>query len=89
MLRPVTTIGDAGPEWVPGKPPLLDVHEAVNEVTGLPLSAPGVKATDPDALPRVTAPIVGAAEVVDGTAGSEASDSGPVPTALVALTVHV
>ena len=88
LVRPVTTMGADGPDRLPGAPPLLDRQEAVDEVTGLPLSAPGVNATDPETLPRVTAPIVGACGTVDGIAVADAIDDGPVPSALVALTVH-
>src|SRR5437588_264970 len=77
------------PDRLPGVPPLLDRHEAVNEVTGLPLSEPGVNATDPETLPRVTVPIVGACGTVDCTAVADAIDTGPEPSALVALTVHM
>jgi hypothetical protein len=36
VVRPLTLIGDAAPEPLPAAPPLLDVHDAPYDVTGLP-----------------------------------------------------
>src|SRR5260221_242033 len=55
----------------------------------LPLSAPGVKATVVDALPRVTPVMVGGSGTAAGTTGNEEVDALLVPTPLVAVTVHV
>jgi hypothetical protein len=68
---------------------LLDVHDAEYERIGLPLSAPGVKATEIEALPRVTPVTVGASGTAAGITGSEGVDALLVPTALVAVTVQV
>src|SRR5437870_4106702 len=51
FVRLLTVIGEPTPVLFPDVPPLLDVHDAVNERIVLPLSAPGVNATEIDALP--------------------------------------
>ena len=66
-----TTMGEDVPLALPAVPPLLDVHVAVKEVTGNPVTAaPGVNATemlDVDALEA--APIVGAEGAPDELVG--------------------
>jgi hypothetical protein len=88
-VSPVTSIGDPPPLLLPAVPPLLDVHDAANDVIALPLSAPGLNATEINVLPRVTLVIVGGSGTAAGTAGSDGSDALLVPTAFVAVTVHV
>ena len=89
MVRPLTVIGDAVPVLLPGVPLLLDVHDAEYETIGLPLSAPGVNATEIEALPRVTLVMVGGSGPAAGTTGRDGVEALLVPTALVAVTVHV
>ena len=89
MVRPVTVIGDPEPLALPVAPPLLEVHDAEKDVIGLPLSAPGVNATETDPFPRVTLVIVGESGTAAGIAGSDGSDAADVPMPLVAVTVHV
>jgi hypothetical protein len=55
----------------------------------LPLSAPGVNATEIDVSPRVTLVMVGGSGTAAGTTGSEGKDALLVPTPLVAVTVQV
>lgn len=47
-----------------------------------------VNVTVADALPAVAVPIVGAPGTVAGVTTFEAAEAGPVPTALVAVTVQ-
>jgi hypothetical protein len=68
---------------------VFDVHEAPNDVIALPLSAPGVNATEIDALPRVTLVMVGGSGAAPGTTARDGKDAVLVPTALVAVTVQV
>src|SRR5437667_10988383 len=82
-------MGEAVPVLFPDVPPLFRSHDAVNERIVLPLSAPGVNATEIDALPRVTLVMVGASGAAAGTTGDDGSDALLVPTALVAVTVQV
>ena len=82
-------MGDAEPVLVPGVPPLADVQLAEKLVMVLPLSAPGVNATEIEALPRVALVIVGALGAAAGTTAADAADGLLVPSALVAVTVHV
>ena len=89
FVRLLTVIGEPTPVLFPDVPPLLDVHDAVNERIVLPLSAPGVNATEIDALPRVTLVMVGASGTAAGTTGADGRDALLVPTALVAVTVQV
>ena len=89
LVRPVTVIGEAEPELFPEVPPLLDVHAAAYDVIALPLFAGAVNATTICWFPRVTDGCAGASEKVAGITASDATDAGLVPTALVAVTVHV
>src|SRR5688572_30742939 len=76
-LAPLTTI-----------PPGEDV--TVYEVTGKPpFDAGGANATRACALPASAATAKGAPGSVAGVTLLEGADSGPVPTAVVALTVKV
>ena len=54
-----------------------------------PFEAGGEKVTVACALPAVAVPIVGAPGTVAGVTLFEAAEAGPVPIALVALTVKV
>jgi hypothetical protein len=54
-----------------------------------PLLAGTVKATVALALPAVAVPIVGAPGTVAGVTLFDTAEAGPVPTALVAVTVKV
>ena len=69
LVRPLTVIGDNTPVLVPDTPPLLDVQLAEKRRIGLPLSAPGVNATEIEALPRVTLVIVGGLGAPSASAG--------------------
>ena len=89
LVRPLTVICDAVPVLLPDVPKLLDVHDAEYERIALPLSAPGVKATEIDALPRVTLVMVGGSGTAAGTTGSDGVDALLVPMAFVAVTVQV
>src|SRR5689334_14578695 len=81
-----TSTGLAEPVPDLAVPPFDDTHDAVYPVTLLPpLFAGPVKATDPDAFPRVATPIVGAPGTVAGTKVFDAADAGPVPTPFVAV----
>jgi hypothetical protein len=51
--------------------------------------AGAVQLTVADAFPAVAVTPLGAAGTVAGVTAEEAADSGPVPTALVAMTVNV
>ncbi len=81
-------IGLAEPLADPAVPPLPDVHVAVKLVIGKPLFVPEVNGTRKPAPERVTTPIVGALGTVAGMIELDAAELGPVPIALVALTVH-
>jgi hypothetical protein len=89
FVKPLTVMGEALPLLLPVAPPLLDAHEAVNDVMGLPLSAPAENATVTDPLPRVTFVMVGESGTAAGIAGSEGSDAPLVPRPFVAVAVHV
>ncbi len=54
-----------------------------------PFDAGGVKVTDAWPLPPVAVPTVGAPGTVATVTEFDAADAGPVPTALVAVTVKV
>jgi hypothetical protein len=88
-VRPVTRTGDAVSESVPGAPPSSEVQLAEKLVIVLPLSAPGVNATETEVLPRVALVIVGALGAAAGTTLPDAAEGALVPIALVAVTVHV
>jgi len=88
FVSPDTTIGLDEPLAEPDAPPLTEVHDIVKLVTGIPPSEPGVNVTDADAFPRVAVPIVGAAGAVP-TIKLLDTEPAPVPTLLVAVTVHV
>ena len=84
LLSPVTLIGEPAPDTAiaPG------LQVAVNPVIALPpLLAGGVKAMLTAALPTVAVPMVGAPGTVRGVTFTPA-DGAPVPTALIAETVH-
>ena len=86
LVRPVTVIGD--PAELALMPPGFDV--AVYEVIGEPPSdAGGVNVTVACALPAVAVPMVGAPGTAAGVALFDALESAPLPTVLVALTLHV
>ena len=88
MVSPVTVNGDAEPEWLPGLP-VPDVHDAVYEVIVLPPLLGAVNATEIDAFPPVTVGCAGALGTVAGMTAADAADGLLVPSALVAVTVHV
>jgi hypothetical protein len=89
FVSPVTSIGDPLPLSLPDVPPLPDAHDAVKLVIALPLSAPGVKATETDASPRVTLVMVGGSGTAAGMTGSDGREALLVPIALVAVAVQV
>src|SRR6476646_4515138 len=82
-------MGDAVPVLLPDAPPSLEVQLAVKRRIVLPLSAPGVTATEMEALPRVTLVIVGGSGTAAGMTGRDGGEALLVPTALLAVTVHV
>ena len=67
---------------------MVEVHVTVKLVIGMPPSEPAKKVTDADLFPRVAVPIVGAAGTVPTRKTLDTAEA-PVPTLLVALTVHV
>jgi hypothetical protein len=86
LESPFTIIGLAEP--VPVKPPGSEV--TVYPVIAEPPSLAGaVNVTVACAFPAVADPIVGAPGTVDGVTALEAALTGPVPLALVAVTVKV
>jgi hypothetical protein len=89
LVSPVTVIGEPVPVSVPAAPPSSEVQLAEKLVIVLPLSVPGVNATETDVLPRVTLEIVGASGAAAGTTLADADEGALVPIALVAVTVHV
>ena len=89
FVKPLTAIGDAAPELLPDAPPLLDVQLAEKLVIALPLPLPAVNATETDASPLVALVIVGLSGAAAGTTAADAGDGELVPSALVAVTVHV
>ena len=86
-MSPVTTIGEVAPVLVPGAP-VPDVHVARRPVIGLPFAAGTAKATVIWLNPDVTVGWAGGSGVPT-TTEFETGDSGPVPSALNASTVHV
>ena len=86
MVRPTTVMGEAAPLAV--MPPGEDV--TVYDVIGdPPLEAGGVKVTLACPSPASARPIVGASGTASGVTLFEGADCGPVPMALVAVTVKV
>ena len=85
-MSPFTVIGDAPPLAV--MPPGEEVT-AYEVITAPPFEAGGANETVACALPAVAVPIVGAFGTVAGVTLFEAADAGPVPTALVAVTLNV
>ena len=77
-------MGDAGPEAVAA--PHCTVYEVMAEP---PFDAGGVNATIARPLPAAVAVMAGAPGTVAGVTLFEGADAGPVPRALVALTVNV
>ncbi|HTK16950.1 MAG TPA: hypothetical protein VL769_11200, partial [Acidimicrobiia bacterium] len=74
---------------VPAAPPSSEVQLAAKLVIALPLSAPGVNATETDAFPLVTLVTVGALGSAAGTTLADAGDGLPAPSTLLAVTVQV
>ena len=89
LVSPVTVMGDAAPELLPDVPPLLDVQLAEKLVIALPLALPAVNATETDALPLVTLVIVGGDGAAAGMTAADSAEGPLVPSALVAVTVHL
>ena len=58
-------------------------------MTNPPLLAGAVNVTEAWVLPRVAVPMVGAPGFVAGMIGLVLADDAPMPTALVARTVHI
>jgi len=86
LLRPVTVIGDAAPLTLMPPGEEVTVYEVIAEP---PLEAGGVNAIEAWVFPAVAVPIVGGPGTAPGVTLFEGADAGPVPTALVALTVNV
>jgi hypothetical protein len=64
---------------------LVTVYRAM----GLPPSEGAFHATTAEPGPRLTANPVGAPGTPAGSTGAEAAEDGPIPTALVAVTLNV
>ena len=79
-------IGLADP--IPVIPPGFDVT-VYPVIAELPSLAGGTNVTVACAFPDVAVPIVGAPGTVEGITGFETELAGPVPMALVAVTVKV
>jgi hypothetical protein len=88
-VKPDTTIGLDAPEPEPDTPAFDDVQDTSYCVIGLPPSNGAVNDTEADVGPPVAVTPVGAPGAVGTTNEFEAADAGPVPTAFVAVTVHV
>ena len=86
MVNPVTWIGLAAAVPEPGVP--APVHDALNEVIGLPLAAPAVKVIVADPFPAVATTLVGAPGTLAGVNVFDVP-AAEVPIELVAVTVHV
>ena len=86
FVKPATTIGEAAP--APLMPPGLDVT-VYDVIADPPLLTGAVKVTLAWALPPVAAPMIGAPGAVNGVTLFDAADAGPMPAALVAVTVKV
>ena len=54
-----------------------------------PFDDGALNATEAEVLPRVATAFVGAPGIVAGVTAAEAAEDGPVPTAVVAVTVKV
>ena len=95
VVKPVTVNGDTAPVCTPVAPPLVDPHVAVYPVMALPpllAGAVNVTVSEPVAVvvdPDTAFTPVGASGAVTGVTALDAADGGPVPTAFVAVTVHV
>ena len=95
VVKAVTVNGDPAPLCTPVAPPLLDPHVAVYPVIALPplfAGAANVTVNDPVAVvvePDTAFTAVGASGAVTAVTALDAADAGPVPTAFVAVTVHV
>ena len=89
MVRPVTVIGEDAAEADPVAPPSLDVQVAVYEVMGEPLLAGVANATCMVLLPGVIVGASGGSGTEDGVTGADWGESGPIPTAFVAVTWQV
>ena len=83
-MSPVTVMGEAAPEAL--NAPQLTVYEVM---AAPPFDAGGVNAIVACPMPGVAVPIVGAPGTAAGVTLFEGADAGPVPNALVALTVKV
>jgi hypothetical protein len=68
---------------------LLDVQVTVYDVTALPLPSGAVKATTKVPFPRVTEGAAGMSGTAAGITAADGGDDGLVPTAFVAVMVHV
>ena len=90
-MSPVTVIGDALlPERVTVMPPSGVTEVTVYDVIGLPpLERGAVKETVAFSIPEVAFTFVGALGAIPVLTALEASDAGPVPNALVAVTLKV
>jgi len=89
---PATVIGEALPLLDTVAPPLLETHNTVKEMMGLPPVLPGVNGTVEDVTTGcVTVPTVkiGAPGTVAAVKAAEAVEAGLFPTPLVASTVQV
>ena len=86
LARPVTVIGEATPLTLMAPGDDVTVYEVIAEP---PAEAGGANVTVACMFPAVAAPIVGGPGSAAGVTLFEGADAGPMPTALVAVTVKV
>jgi len=86
LVSPFTVMGDAGPLALMPPGEAVAVYDVIGEP---PLEAGGVNVTVACVFPAVAVPIVGGPGTAAGVTLFVGGDAGPVPTALVAVTVKV
>lgn len=90
VVRLATSRGLPDPDALRVVPPSVEEHVTVKEVIGLPLAAPGVKATDRRfGDGTVTDVIAGRPGTAAGVTASESTEDEPIPAAFEARTVKV
>jgi hypothetical protein len=86
FVRPVTVIGLAAPVAVSPPGDAVTVYSVIGDP---PFDAGAAKLAVACSFPVVAATATGAPGTVNGVTAFEGADAGPVPTALVAVTVNV
>ena len=89
VVNPVTVIGDDAPLNEPGDPPSEEAHDAVNPVIAEPPLNGVPNVTTAEVPSPTTVGCAGASGTVFGTADADAGEVGPLPSTLVARTLHV